>query len=96
MKHCKIPVGCKLADKPCCADCEVWACEARCWNSPKRCGCWEEGPPKRKREGHPQPRKVDGLKVALLYCQGMTRKEIARQLGCSAATVTRTLQKLGV
>ncbi|MDE6922334.1 MAG: helix-turn-helix domain-containing protein [Oscillospiraceae bacterium] len=96
MKRCKIPVGCKLADKPCCADCEVWACEARCWNSPKRCGCWEERPPTRKREGHPQPRKVDDLKTALLYCRGMSRKEIARQLGCSVTTVSRALQRLGV
>lgn len=96
MKHCKIPVGCKLADKPCCADCMDKTCEARCWNSPERCKCWTTAAPKQPRKGPPPPRKADPLQVAMMRGRGMTRQEIARQLGCSVMTVARALQKLGV
>lgn len=91
MRRCKIPVGCKRSDKPCCADCEIKACPARCENSPQRCNCWEEGPPPRTRE-----RKVDSLRVAYLYSTGMGQKEIAFQLGCCRNTVSSILRELGV
>ena len=51
MKRCKIPSGCKLPHRPCCADCEDKTCEKRCWNSPERCRCWEETPPPRQGRG---------------------------------------------
>ena len=92
MKRCKIAVGCKRADKPCCVDCPDKTCQSRCQNSPSRCNCCEEGPPPRQRE-----RKVDSLQVAYLYGQaGLTQAEIARWLGCSRSTVCNILRELGV
>ena len=92
MRHCKIPVGCTREDKPCCADCGDETCEARCWNSPKRCSCWAEGP-LTKRE---RVRKIDDLQVALLYGKDLTQSEIARQLGCARSTVYASLKRMGV
>lgn len=96
MRHCKIPVGCKLEDKPCCADCGDKTCEARCWNSPKRCNCWEAGPPKKKRKyTGGRPSRVDTLQIALLRGKGLSQAEIARQLGCARSTVCAALQRMG-
>lgn len=92
MRHCKIPVGCKLEDKPCCADCGDKTCEARCWNSPKRCNCWEAGPPVKKCG---RPRTVDTLQIALLRGKGLSVREIAQQLGYAKSTVWATLQRMG-
>ena len=92
MRRCKIAVGCKRADKPCCADCTDKTCQARRQNSPNRCNCCDEGPPPRPRE-----RKVDSLQVAYLYGQvGLTPSGIAQWLGCSRSTVCNILRELGV
>lgn len=92
MRRCKIAVGCKRADKPCCTDCSDKTCQARCQNSPGRCKCWEDGPPPRHRE-----RKVSSLQVAYLYGQlGMTQLEIAGQMGCGRSTVCNILREMGV
>lgn len=92
MRRCKISTGCKLPDKPCCADCRDRTCPARCRNAPQRCGCVEEGPPPRARERHGgTPRKVDRLKVAWLRAQGYSIRRIADDLGCSKTTVCKIL-----
>ena len=92
MRRCKIAVGCKRADKPCCVDCSDKTCQARCQNHPSRCGCWEEGPPSRKK----RERKVNSLQVAWLYSQGFSQVEVARRLGCCRNTVIAILRELGV
>lgn len=91
MRRCKIPVGCKLEYKPCCADCGDKTCEARCWNKPDRCNCWEDGPPPKKRGRYCT---VDKLQIALLRARGLSQGEIARQLGCARSTVHNVLQKM--
>lgn len=110
MRRCKIPVGCKKADKPCCADCSDKTCQARCQNSPNLCNCCEEGPPPRRREplgGKAAPgqsraergprRKVNSLQVVYLHGQvGLAPAEIARWLGCDRSTVYNILRELEV
>ena len=92
MRRCKIAVGCKNPDKPCCVDCSDKTCQARCQNSPSRCKCWEEGPPPK----HPE-RKVSSFKVAYLYGQvELSQAEIAQQLGCARSTVCNILLEMGV
>lgn len=92
MRRCKIAVGCKRKDKPCCVDCSYKTCQARCQNSPNRCNCCDEGPPPRRRE-----RKVDSLQVAYLYGQvGLSPSGIAQRLGCSRSAVYSILSELGV
>ena len=96
MRRCKIaPPGCKAPGKPCCADCGDKTCQSRCWNTPQRCGCWEEGPPPRSRGARRgPPRQVDALKVAWLYSRGLSKAEIARRLGCHRNSVVRILREM--
>lgn len=96
MRRCGIPTGCKRADKPCCADCGDKTCQARCWNDPKRCRCWTEAPPPRAEKARRRgaPRKLDPLRVAYLYSQGVSMAEIARRLGCHWNSVARILREL--
>lgn len=97
MRRCKISVGCKLPTHPCCADCGDKTCEARCWNSPSRCGCWEDSPePQSKAVRRGRPTKVDTQAVLALYQQGLLQYQIAQRLECSPVTVSRILRKLGV
>lgn len=95
MRRCKIPAGCKLPHHPCCADCKDKACKARCWNSPNRCGCWENAPgskgPIRERKS-----KLDTEELLRLHKQGLLQREIALRLGCSSSTVSAALRKMGV
>lgn len=92
MKKCRIaPPSCTQRGAPCCAGCGNRACEARCLNSPKLCGCWEESPPPGARRGPPP--KADPLKVAYLYSLGMTQTEIARWLGVCRNTVAKALRE---
>lgn len=95
MRRCTIPpTNCGKPDNPCCADCGDKTCVLRCQNDPKRCGCWKEGPPPRKLKN--RGRKVDSLRVAYLYAQGVSQKEIAWQLGYSRSTVCNILNELEV
>ena len=98
MRRCKIaPTGCTRPGKPCCADCGDKTCAVRCWNSPKRCNCWTEGPPPGTRGPRKSaPRKADPLKAAWLYSQGFPKAEIARRLGCCRNTVTTMLREAEV
>lgn len=92
MRKCKIPQGCKRPDKPCCADCKDKTCEARCWNSPKRCNCVEEGPPPRISAA----RKYDWTEILHLHEQGLSTREIAARLGARQSTISAALRKMGV
>lgn len=92
MKRCKIPSGCKLPHRPCCADCEDKTCEKRCWNSPERCRCWEETPPPRQGRG----RTYDWEEIARLHREGLSNVEIAGRVGAAPQTVSSILKKLGV
>lgn len=97
MRRCKIPAGCKLSSHPCCADCGVRTCEARCWNSPNRCGCWEDSSASQSKATQlGRPAKIDPQKVLALYRQGLLQYQIAQRLGCNPNTVSRILRKLGV
>lgn len=94
MRQCTIPPSscCHPDSTPCCKDCQERGCPARCLNDPARCHCWEDKPPRKKRE-----RKVSPLHVAYLYGQaGLTQAEIARQLGCSIKAVAAILREMGV
>lgn len=97
MRRCKIPTGCKLPARPCCADCGDKTCTARCWNSPERCGCWTEfssSPAEDARRGGKS--KLDAQKLLSLHEQGLSQREIAQRLGCGKSSVSATLRKLGV
>lgn len=97
MRHCKIPTGCKLPHHPCCADCKDKTCTARCWNSPSRCGCWEDSPDPKSKASHPGLRsKINTQEVLSLHRQGLLQFQIAMRLECAPATVSRILRKLGV
>ncbi len=97
MRRCKIPTGCKLPAHPCCADCGDKTCEARCWNSPERCGCWEDSSAPESKATQPgRPAKIDPQTVLALYRQGLLQFQIAQRLECSPAAVSRILRKLGV
>lgn len=97
MRRCKIPTGCKLPHHPCCADCKDKTCTARCWNSPERCGCWEDSATVYLKAVRPgRPAKVDPQEVLPLHRQGLLQFQIAMRLGCAPATVSRILKKLGV
>lgn len=93
MRRCKIPPTscCHRHSAPCCKDCREKGCAARCQNDPRRCGCWEDKPPKRERK-----RKVSPLQVVGLYSAGRTQAEIAAQLGCCRNTVAAILREAGV
>lgn len=93
MRRCKIPTGCKLPSRPCCADCGDKTCEARCWNSPSRCGCWEDSS---EPQSKGRPAKIDPQEILALYRQGLLQYQIALRLECSPAAVSRILRKLGV
>lgn len=97
MRRCKIPTGCKLPHHPCCADCGDKTCTARCWNSPNRCGCWENSSVPQSETTKPgRPTKIDAQEVLALYHQGLLQYQIAMRLGCNPNTVSRILRKLGV
>lgn len=97
MRCCKISVGCKLPTHPCCADCGDKTCEARCWNSPSRCGCWEDSSTPYLKAVRPgRPTKIDAQEVVSMYQKGLFQWMIAQRMGCSPATVSRILRKLGV
>lgn len=97
MRRCKIPTDCKLQSRPCCADCKDKTCEARCWNSPNRCGCWEDSPEPQSKATQPGRRaKIDAQEVLALYRQGLLQFQIAQRLECNPNTVSRILRKLGV
>lgn len=97
MRRCKIPTGCKLSAHPCCADCGDQTCEARCWNRPNRCGCWEDLSAPQPETAQPgRPTKIDAQEVLAMYQQGLLQYQIAMRLGCNPNTVSRILRKLGV
>ena len=97
MRRCKIPTGCKLPTHPCCADCGDKTCTARCWNSPERCGCWEDSSTVYLKSVRPgRPAKASPQEVLALYQQGLLQYQIAQRLECSPTTVSRILKKLGV
>lgn len=91
MRRCKIsPHSCRhRRTTPCCKDCQEPDCENRCRNDPARCGCWEDKPPRQKRE-----RKFDPLLVAWLRGQGLSQAQIAQWLGCNRKTVARILHEM--
>lgn len=96
MRQCKIPSGCKLPAHPCCADCKE-TCEARCLNSPKRCGCWAVVPvPQSGGGSHGRKSALDLERLLILHDQGLLQREIAQSLGCSTSSVSAALRKLGV
>lgn len=90
MRRCKIPTGCKRLDTPCCVDCKDKTCQARCWNDPKHCGCWENDPPPRRGA----PRRIDWDKVRQLHKDGLSRLNIAAELGISLQSVNNILRRL--
>lgn len=91
MRICKIAVGCRQLSHPCCADCGDKTCQARCLNSPSRCGCCDNGLPKRTRRS-----KIDDEQLLALSHKGLLQRDIANILGCSAANVSARLRRLGV
>ena len=93
MRRCDIPPGtCRHSwTTPCCKDCGDTACGSRCQNTPERCGCWSDKPPKQERE-----RKVDPLQVVRLYGSGLTQAEIAGRLECNRKTVGKILHERGM
>ena len=93
MRRCNIPPStCRHRySSPCCKDCQEAYCENRCQNNPERCMCWADKPPRKKRE-----HKVDSLRVAWYYTQGMNQEEIARRMGCHRHTVGTILHEMGV
>lgn len=98
MKQCKIAPGpdtCKQSGKPCCKDCTDKTCQARCWNDPKRCCCWEETPeqPPRKRGRGPE---LDRDEIVRLYKTGLLQYQIALRLGYSTSGVSKVLREMGV
>ena len=94
MRRYKIPSGCKLPHRPCCADCKDRACEVRCLNSPERCGCyWEEPEPSPKRA---RRSKIDRKELLRLHKLGLLQRDIAARMGCSVAMVSATLREMGV
>lgn len=96
MKHCKTaPPACLWPSKPCCEDCPDKTCQNRCWNSPKRCGCWTEGPPPRKR-GKGGGRYLDWDEIVRLRGQGLMIAQIAERMDCSIQAVSDALKKRGV
>lgn len=96
MKRCKIPSGCKLPHRPCCADCEDKTCEKRCWNSPERCGCWTEVSPDAQDKKQGRPHKFDWDEIKQLYQRGVPMVGIAARIGASVSTVETALKKMGV
>lgn len=96
MIRCKIPTGCKLPNHPCCADCKDKTCEARCWNSPNRCGCWTEDPHGGQKKKRAHPRKFDWDEIKRLYQSGVPMAGIAARIGSSVNTVSGALKKMGV
>lgn len=94
MRMCKIASVCKIPCHPCCVDCKVKSCEARCLNSPELCGCWEESAPPRKAK--PRKSKIDSQELLRLHKQGLLQREIAKRLGCSAGSVSTALRSMGV
>ena len=96
MKRCKTaPPACLWPSKPCCEDCPRKTCQVRCLNSPKRCGCWMEGPPPRKR-GKGGGRYLDWDEIVRLRGQGLMIAQIAERMDCSIQAVSDALKKKGV
>ncbi len=93
MRRCKIPTGCKLPSRPCCADCGDKTCAARCQNRPERCGCWTDEAKNPHRGGR---RKVDPQELLNLHKQQLSQREIAQRMGCGKSTVNAALRKLEV
>ena len=91
MRRCKTaPPRCRQPGKPCCADCQDKTCQDRCWNDPKRCGCWDEGPLPKKRE---RETRLDRAEIYRLHGQGLLQREIAARLGCSNSSVSAVLRE---
>lgn len=90
MRRCKIPVGCKRRDTPCCVDCKDETCLARCQNLPQRCNCLAEEPPPRRGA----PSKLDGNEVRQLREAGLSQAQIADRLNIHQHTVSRILRGL--
>lgn len=93
MRRCKTaPPRCQQPGKPCCADCPDKTCQDRCWNDPRRCGCWEDGPLPQKRE---RGTRLDRAEIFRLHEKGLLHREIAARLGCSVSGVGRVLSGEG-
>ena len=92
MKWCKIAPGkCKRPGGPCCKDCANKACQVRCLNDPKWCGCfWEDKPLPRNKP------RLDRDEIVRLYKSGLPQRVVASQLGCSKSSVSAVLKEMGV
>ena len=98
MRPCKIaPLSCLRPGRPCCKDCEIQDCPARCRNSPDRCNCVGDGPPPgRRAKGKGGGRYLDWDEIARLRGLGLTIAQIAERMDCSIQAVSDALKKMGV
>lgn len=97
MRRCKIaPNVCTQPGKPCCSDCADKACQSRCLNNPKRCGCWEDSSELLPRKRGLKP-TLDRDEIVRLYkTGGLLQYQIALQLGYSTSGVSKVLREMGV
>lgn len=92
MRVCKI-FRCKRTEKyMCCADCAATDCEERCKNTPEKCGvCAVE-----QKQSRPGRQKYDREKIVALYQSGLSKVEVAEEIGCAKSTVTAVLKEADV